>query len=210
MELPVTKQLTEMALSILVGLGAGILYDIMRTFRRRLPLPGITAFLDILFWFSCTCAVFILGLTTGGKQRLFMWVFAILGYILYHFVFSTLFQRIFNLTADLISLLVTVFAFPFVYTAKTIKKIKFFSKNIFQYAEKWYKIKCTPKKARHTPALRKENTNEIQTIGYTHKDHFSDPDHIRGGVPRNSVRKNIKGKNRPAGHRAGNKRYDRR
>ena len=56
MESTVSQQLLTFLWSILLGLAAGLLYDLLRPFRLR--LPRLTAALDLLYCLTAGSAVF--------------------------------------------------------------------------------------------------------------------------------------------------------
>ena len=56
----------------ILGMGAGLVYDLMRVLRRRLRLPLLGPVLDFLFWLLLTAALFVYAVATGGRLRIFM------------------------------------------------------------------------------------------------------------------------------------------
>ena len=67
MAIHVTEQLRTFLLSILLGLGAGVLYDLLRAVRLR--HPRLTAPLDLLYCQACShgpCGRFGTSGWTGG------------------------------------------------------------------------------------------------------------------------------------------------
>lgn len=73
----------------LMGLLAGLYYDLLKTLRRRIRRRGVTRFLDLLFWMGLALALFIQTMTMGdGEVRIFMLVTNGLGALLYFLVLS--------------------------------------------------------------------------------------------------------------------------
>ena len=67
MAIHVTEQLRTFLLSILLGLGAGVLYDLLRAVRLR--HPRLTAPLDLLYCQAVGLAVFLFVLRQSGRRR---------------------------------------------------------------------------------------------------------------------------------------------
>ena len=66
MAIHVTEQLRTFLLSILLGLGAGVLYDLLRAVRLR--HPRLTAPLDLLYCQAIGLAVFLFVLRQSDGQ----------------------------------------------------------------------------------------------------------------------------------------------
>ena len=66
MAIHVTEQLRTFLLSILLGLGAGVLYDLLRAVRLR--HPRLTAPLDLLYCQAVGLAVFLFVLRQSDGQ----------------------------------------------------------------------------------------------------------------------------------------------
>jgi len=89
MELNLMFQVYQAATSLLVGLGAGLYYDLLKTIRRRVGRGGATLLLDLLFWLGLAPLLFVQTMTMGqGGVRIFMLVTNALGALLYFLVFS--------------------------------------------------------------------------------------------------------------------------
>jgi len=90
MELDLAHQVYQASSALLLGLMAGLYYDVLKTFRRRVGRRGATLFLDLLFWLGLFAALFAQTMTTGlGEVRIFMLVTNLLGSLLYFLVFSS-------------------------------------------------------------------------------------------------------------------------
>lgn len=71
MELPIALQLMQAAVSSGVGVGLGIVYDLLRALRWEWPRGKHPA--DGLFWCVTVTALYLLGMSAGrGQLRIFM------------------------------------------------------------------------------------------------------------------------------------------
>ena len=130
MENEISRQLTQALFSLLLGVGAGVLYDALKAARERLKLPVFTFLADLLFGLICGAALLVCGLTAGeGRQRLFMAVIAILGGALYFNTLSRPLLAFFRFLAAAVSFFVRILAFPLVFLLKFLKKVNIFLKN---------------------------------------------------------------------------------
>ena len=79
---PVSDQLMAFGQSILLGLSAGVLYDLLRPFRLR--RPRLTGWLDGAYWLTVAAASFLLLLRRAyGELRGFLVLLAAVGWQLY-------------------------------------------------------------------------------------------------------------------------------
>ena len=84
MELKLSAQLAQAAVSVLAGAGLGLYYDLLRLPRLLLPRRIITVACDFVFCLGALLGLFVLGLGPGGGQlRLFMCLFALGGFLLW-------------------------------------------------------------------------------------------------------------------------------
>lgn len=84
MAIHVTEQLRTFLLSILLGLGAGVLYDLLRAVRLR--HPRLTAPLDLLYCQAVGLAVFLFVLRqSDGQLRGFILLGGLGGGVLFFF-----------------------------------------------------------------------------------------------------------------------------
>lgn len=144
MEIAVSRQLYEAGTALLFGCMAGIVYDVMRIIRRRLPWGWLTFLLDLVFSLGCGGGLFILGLSAGGgRQRLFMVIFACIGGVFYFTAVSRLILAILGIIADILEKILLITLRPFEAMWRGVKKFYFLLKNVFHYERKWYKIKYT-------------------------------------------------------------------
>jgi spore cortex biosynthesis protein YabQ len=130
MGVSLVNQTAEFALALLLGAGLGFVYDFMRITRGRVPLRGITAGLDVLFWAVCAAASFWFAMSVGGGElRVFAMVAISLGIVLYFTLLSSFVRTIGFVISDGLAELFKVIFRPIFGVAKKIHKflIKGFS-----------------------------------------------------------------------------------
>ena len=75
----IARQLQALCRAVLMGGGLGVLYDLMRIVRRRVPSPVLGGILDFLFWAAATAALFLFSHETwAGQVRLYGAAFCML------------------------------------------------------------------------------------------------------------------------------------
>lgn len=95
MKISISSQLVQIALSWLLGLASGFLYDAFRVIRRESSAKALAAFLDTLFCLIVCFALFVAGMDAGeGSLGLFMLIFAFIGFCCYMLLLS---DRVFSL-----------------------------------------------------------------------------------------------------------------
>jgi hypothetical protein len=135
MDISLISQTAEFALALLLGAGLGFVYDCMRIARGRIPLRGVTAALDMLFWAVCAGASFWFAMSVGGgKLRLFAMLAIALGIIVYFSLLSVFVRAVGFVIADGIIELFRVVFRPVFAVLKKINKI--FIKT-FSFLLKW-------------------------------------------------------------------------
>ena len=139
MHAPVSQQLTAFALSILLGLSAGVLYDLLRPFRLR--FPRLTPLLDTAYCLLVSGAGFLFLLRrSGGELRGFLILGAVGGAVLFFCAFSQLLRPVWAFWADTVVLLGRLAVFPLAWLRQFWKKTRRWAKNIFYFAGKCYTI----------------------------------------------------------------------
>lgn len=90
MEISIAFQTLVFLKAVVMGVGLGILYDLLRAVRRALHAGvALTAFCDALFWIGTLGAVFIFVLTAAaGEGRSYVLLGAVLGALLYFIALS--------------------------------------------------------------------------------------------------------------------------
>ena len=141
MTISVQQQAAAVIQAIGLGLLAGLLYDLMRIMRVRLPLPFLVSVLDFLFWITVTAVLFVWSQDAwGGEIRLYGTVFLFLGGVIYFAGLSVWILKIGYLIADFLSVIWNIFTYPVLCLKNTSKKMKKIAKKTFHSGVKWYKI----------------------------------------------------------------------
>lgn len=108
----VSQQLILFGQSILLGLSAGLLYDLLRPFRRR--MPRLTGTLDALYCVSVGSAAFLFLLRrSAGQFRGFVVLGVLGGAVLFFCAFSALLRPVWDFWADTLADLARLLALPF-------------------------------------------------------------------------------------------------
>ena len=126
----VSQQLLVFGQSILLGLCAGLLYDLLRPFRLR--LPRLTGLLDGLYCLLTGTAVFFFLLRgADGQLRGFVVLGALGGAVLFFGVFSELLRPVWAFWADTLAYLARLLSLPVLWTKIFLKKIALRGKKLF-------------------------------------------------------------------------------
>lgn len=122
MRIQISQQLLVFVQSILLGLSAGLLYDLLRPFRLR--LPRLTGLLDTLYCLSIGSAMFLFLLRrSDGQLRGFVVLGAIGGSVLFFCAFSEVLRPVWSFWADTLAYLVHLLSFPLFWAKNFCKKI---------------------------------------------------------------------------------------
>ena len=113
----VSQQLLVFGQSILLGIAVGVLYDLLRPLRLR--LPRITALLDAVYCLAVGVISFLFLLRRGeGELRGFMLLGGVGGAVVFFCAFSQLLRPIWDFWADTLAYLVYLLSFPLLWTKK--------------------------------------------------------------------------------------------
>lgn len=169
MLISVQEQLTVFGLSILLGCGLGVLYDVFRLLRLLVRFGPAAIFLqDLLFWLAAALLTFFyIFAANSGQIRWFILFGALLGAVIYHLTLGEMVIRFLRAAIDLIRRVLTRFIhfvlFPFVVISRgmrphtrlfgrRMKKIMKNSGNLFKNSAKQYTInKQEPPRRRIPP-----------------------------------------------------------
>ena len=133
-------QLLVFGQSILLGLSAGLLYDLLRPFRIR--APRFTAVLDLGYCLAVGGAMFLFLLRRGsGQLRGFMILGAAGGAVLFFCAFSGLLRPVWVFWADTLAFLAELVCLPLRWTKKFCKKMLRQVKNLFYFWRKCFTIR---------------------------------------------------------------------
>ena len=141
MTISVQQQAAAVVQAIGLGLLVGVLYDLMRIMRVRLPLPFLGSVLDFLFWIMVTAVLFVWSQDAwGGEIRLYGVVFLLLGGVIYFAGLSIWILQIGYFGADFLNIIWKILTYPVSCLKSIGKKMKKIAKKAFHSGVKWYKI----------------------------------------------------------------------
>ena len=134
------QQMLVFGQSILLGLSAGLLYDLLRPFRVR--APRFTGVLDGAYCLIVGSVMFLFLLRRGaGQLRGFVLVGALGGAVLFFCAFSELLRPLWAFWADTLAFLWRMLCLPARWARIFCKKILRFGKNLFYFWRKCFTIK---------------------------------------------------------------------
>jgi len=146
MTVDIARQLQGLCQAMLLGGVLGIVYDMMRVMRRRLPLPFLEGTLDFLFWMIATAALFRFSQTAwDGQIRLYGAVFCLTGGAVYFWGISPLVLRVAFFLTDVFAKLLGILTLPGRVLGRVFKRFGKFAKNIFPFKGKWSMMNSKPK-----------------------------------------------------------------
>ena len=125
----------------MVGIAAGMTYDLFRLLRRAFHLRAVTHILDALF--SIFFALSLLSVTMGlgyGQQRIVYTLIAAAGFMFYGRTLSPPFSAFLTAVARGAGKMTVLLLYPLKYADAKRKKFQKSAKNIFHYNLKWYRI----------------------------------------------------------------------
>lgn len=139
MAIHVTEQLRTFLLSILLGLGAGVLYDLLRAVRLR--HPRLTAPLDLLYCQAVGLAVFLFVLRqSDGQLRGFILLGGLGGGVLFFSLLSRPLRPVWDFWIDRWMELFQFLSLPGRFCAAVCKKFAFQAKTLFYFLRKYATI----------------------------------------------------------------------
>ena len=139
MAIHVTEQLRTFLLSILLGMGAGILYDLLRAVRLR--RPRMTALMDLLYCHTVGLAVFLFVLRqSDGQLRGFILLGSTGGCILFFSLLSRPLRPIWDFWLERWIELFQLLSLPGRLCAAVCKKFAFQVKTLFYFFKKYATI----------------------------------------------------------------------
>ena len=139
MAIHVTEQLRSFLLSILLGLGAGVVYDLLRAVRLR--HPRLTAPLDLLYCHAVALAVFLFVLRqSDGQLRGFILLGGLGGGVLFFSLLSRPLRPVWEFWLDRWTEFFRLLSLPGRFAAGIWKKFAFHAKTLFYFFEKYVTI----------------------------------------------------------------------
>ena len=125
MTVDIAAQQAALLQAAVLGLAAGLLYDLFRILRCRVRLPLLGPALDLLFWLVLTGVLFLWSQWAwGGPVRLYGVVFLFLGGVIYFRLFSRWMLFLGYRIADLTTFLLGILALPLFALNRLFKKLK--------------------------------------------------------------------------------------
>ena len=165
----VSGQLVLFGQSILLGAAAGVVYDLLRAFRRRWPRS--TAALDSVYCLLLGGGLLLFALKRGaGELRLYALVGLLGGAVLFFSLFADLLRPVWDFWVDTVAYLVYLLLIPWKLVKKFCKKLAAAGKNLFYFAGKCYTIKQTgAKRFRRTGGAGYGKTENGKTQAGRHR-----------------------------------------
>jgi len=146
MTVDIARQLQGLCQAVLLGGALGVVYDLMRVLRRRVPLPFLGGILDFLFWVAATAALFRFSQSAwDGQIRMYGAVFCFLGGALYFWGVSPVVLGVLSFLADVLTRLLGILTFPGRLVRRLFKRFGKIAKNIFPFKGKRSMINLKPK-----------------------------------------------------------------
>lgn len=136
MELPLRLQAAQFAAALLFGLLCGVVYDLLRAPRCRIPALTVPA--DLLYALFLLLGLLALALYVGGgRLRLFFYPAIALGAALYFRVLSPFVLRALNAALGAVGRVLRLLLWP---GQKFLKISRIFFKKFFASVKKWFTI----------------------------------------------------------------------
>lgn len=140
MENHISAQLALFGQSVLLGLAAGFLYDLLRAFRMR--RRELTWLLDLLYCFLTLTAAFLFLLRCGeGELRLYALLGAAGGGIIYFGTLSEWFRSIWRFWVENLTVFLRILFLPGLWLIKLCTFFRKMCKNLFYFTEKCYTMR---------------------------------------------------------------------
>lgn len=100
MSVSLQEQISTLFSCLAMGLGVGLLYDLLRLVRLTLPRRTLQEILDLLFWLGACGMLFFCGIVFGnGRVRLYMALCLLLGATAYFLLLSPWTRRALDILA---------------------------------------------------------------------------------------------------------------
>ena len=132
MTVDIARQLQGLCRAVLLGGALGVLYDLMRIVRRRVPVPLLGAVLDFLFWAAAVTALFLFSHESwNGQIRLYGALFCMLGGAAYFWGISPPVMGFLFLLTDLAARILGILTSPVRILGRVFKRFGKFAKTSF-------------------------------------------------------------------------------
>ena len=119
---PLADQARFLLGALALGVGVGLVYDLFRILRVRLPLPLLAGALDLLFWLVVTASLFVYTTAAGrGEVRGWLVLGVLAGAAAYFWLASRWVLKGGYAAADLAAILWKILTFPLALLARLCK-----------------------------------------------------------------------------------------
>ena len=189
MSVSLQEQISTLFSCLAMGLGVGLLYDLLRLVRLTLPRRTLQEILDLLFWLGACGMLFFCGIVFGnGRVRLYMALCLLLGATAYFLLLSPWTRRALDILARAaarflgwvtapLRWLIRVLTAPL---AKILRKWKKTWKKFFSFSRLWSTICHLIGKHGKSVAPERQETEAaphvpIQKGWSSCEDHSADP-----------------------------------
>lgn len=177
MSVSLQEQISTLFSCLAMGLGVGLLYDLLRLVRLTLPRRTLQEILDLLFWLGACGMLFFCGIVFGnGRVRLYMALCLLLGATAYFLLLSPWTRRALDILARAaarflgwvtapLRWLIRVLTAPL---AKILRKWKKTWKKFFSFSRLWSTIYHLIGKHGKSVAPERQETEAAPQIGRAH------------------------------------------
>lgn len=128
-------QVSSLLYSLLLGIAAALLYDLLRAVRmRRKRLRLLSEALDVLYCVSLAALCFFFALRIGGGElRIYMLLGALLGAVFYFALLADLFRPLWDFWAETLFALLHLLRLPFRFLKTFYGKLTKLCKRLFLF-----------------------------------------------------------------------------
>lgn len=127
MTIAVWEQVHSLLGAVLLGIGSGLWYDLLRALRWRIRSPALAIGLDLLFWLAVTTLLFAWSVTAGnGKVQIITCAAALVGGVVYFRWLSPLFFPILSTLCGWILRLIKLLLKPLYLLKEGLRKMENF------------------------------------------------------------------------------------
>ena len=143
-------QVSSLLYSLLLGIAAALLYDLLRAVRmRRKRLRLLSEVLDVLYCVFLAALCFFFSLRIGGGElRIYMLLGALLGAVFYFALLAALFRPLWDFWAETLFALLRLLRLPFRFLKMFYGKLTKLCKRLFLFSENCFIIKLYGRSAR--------------------------------------------------------------
>lgn len=135
MENYISDQLISFLRAAVLGLMAGVVYDLLRAVRLRLLRSrALTHVLDAVYVLSALLVLFLFTLRQGqGELRLYMLLAMVLGLSFYFLLLGSIFRPLWSFWVDVLASLLKILWKPAGFLLRCGKKFQIYIKKLFYF-----------------------------------------------------------------------------